>query len=106
MTNNCLRRVLDALALKQSDLIPFHAYESPEHAMVQAGRRVHEMYLDPESFIEAMIHCARLYGNDIVSMRNDPFLLVESLTKKYECTEYGDFEDFKFSEECNELIVR
>jgi uroporphyrinogen decarboxylase len=105
MSNNSLKRVLDALALKQSDLIPFHAYESPEHVMAQAGRMVHEMYLEPESFIEAMIHCSHLYHNDIVAMRNDPFLLIEALTHKYECTEYGDFEDFKFSEKGNELII-
>ncbi|MFA6294413.1 MAG: hypothetical protein WC637_21665, partial [Victivallales bacterium] len=91
MSNNSLKRVLGALALEQSDLIPFHAYESPEHVMAQAGRMVHEMYLDPELFIEAMIHCSHLYHNDIVAMRNDPFLLIEALTHKYECTEYGNF---------------
>ncbi len=62
-------RVLEAFALKKPDIIPFHAYESPENAIRQLSRKVHEMYLEPELIPYAMINSAKLYKNDIVYMR-------------------------------------
>ena len=58
------RRVLDAIALRTPDKVPFNAYESPEFAMRQAGLRVHEMYLDPDAYIEAMFASGRRLQND------------------------------------------
>jgi len=62
-------RVLKAFELGTPDKIPFHAYESPEHAIRQLGREVHEMYLDPDLVPEAMINTAKLYDNDIIYFR-------------------------------------
>lgn len=67
-------RVLDALALKVPDIIPFHAYESPENAIRLLGRKVHEMYLEPDLIPQAMINSARLYRNDIIYMRVGQFV--------------------------------
>lgn len=64
-----LDRVLTALALGRPDKAPFHAYESPENAIRQFGRKVHEIYLDPLLLPQAMLHTARLYQNDIIYMR-------------------------------------
>lgn len=64
-----LERVLKALALEAPDKTPFHAYESPENAVRQFGRKVHEIYLEPMLLPHAMVHTARLYCNDIVYMR-------------------------------------
>jgi len=64
-----LKRVLTALDLKIPDKIPFHAYESPEHAIKQLGYKVHQMYLEPDLLPRAMIHTAKKYHNDIIYMR-------------------------------------
>ena len=64
-----LERVNCAFELGTPDKIPFHAYESVEHAIRQFGRKVHEMYREPEMVPEAMIHAARQYSNDIIYMR-------------------------------------
>lgn len=73
MMNNSgyLHRVMDALELKKPDKVPFHAYESPEHALRQAGRMVHEMYLDSEILPQVMIMAAKKYANDIIYMRSN-----------------------------------
>gem|GEM_PF-662815 len=62
-------RVYRALALQVPDKTPFHAYESPEHALRQLGRRVHELYFEPQLLPHAMIECAKLYANDVIMMR-------------------------------------
>jgi len=67
-------RVLDALALKVPDIIPFHAYESPENAIRLLGRKVHELYLEPDLIPQAMINSAKLYKNDIIYMRYGLFV--------------------------------
>ena len=62
-------RVIRAFELGTPDKVPFHAYESPEHAIRQLGREVHEMYLEPDLVPEAMINAAKLYDNDIIYFR-------------------------------------
>lgn len=64
-----LERTIEALELRVPDKVPFHAYESPEHAIRQMGRKVHEMYLEPELVPLAMINSAKLYQNDIIYLR-------------------------------------
>ena len=64
-----LERTIEALELRTPDKVPFHAYESPEHAIRQMGHKVHEMYLEPELVPQAMINSAKLYQNDIIYMR-------------------------------------
>ena len=71
---NSIERVLTAFDLKVPDKIPFHAYESPEHAIRQLGRKVHEMYLDTELVPAAMIAAAKAYSNDIIYLRHSAFL--------------------------------
>lgn len=71
---NSLERVLKAFDLETPDMVPFHAYESPEHAIRQLGRKVHEMYLEPDIVPEAMIHAAKKYSNDIIYMRYGQYL--------------------------------
>ncbi len=66
---NMRERALTAIGLGGPDKVPFHAYESPEHAIRQFGRRVHEMYLEPELLPEAMIATGKKYHNDLIMMR-------------------------------------
>ncbi len=68
------QRVLKALNLEAVDKAPFHAYESPEHAIRLLGRKAHEMYLEPEIVAEAMINAAKKYSNDIIYMRHGVYL--------------------------------
>ena len=79
---NSKERVLTALELKKADKVPFHPYESPEHAMVQLGYKVHEMYMEEGILVEAMINTAKIYSSDIIYLRPDPYL--------------GDKYDFKY----------
>jgi uroporphyrinogen decarboxylase len=67
-------RVLKALSLNKPDNVPFHPYESPEHAMVQLGYKVHEMYMEEGILVEAMINAAKMYSSDIIYIRQDAYL--------------------------------
>lgn len=69
-----LERVKKAFKLETPDMVPFHAYESPEHALRQLGRKAHEMYLEPDIVPEAMIQAAKKYSNDIIYMRFGVYL--------------------------------
>lgn len=76
--------VQDALALRIPAYIPFHAYESPEHAMRQLGLEVHEMYLDPSLLPQAMINTAKLYRNDVIYMRFGPDIPEDQTVREME----------------------
>ncbi len=52
---NSRERALTSIELRIPNKIPLHTYESPEHAIRQFGRKVHEMYLEPELLPKAMI---------------------------------------------------
>ena len=71
---NSRARVIEAFKLNVPDIIPFHAYESPENAIRLLVRKVHEMDLEPELIPQTMINSARLYSNDIVYMRPGKFV--------------------------------
>ena len=64
-----LNRVRDAVALRAPDKVPFHAYQSPELAMRMAGLRVHQMYLAPDAYFEAVAHSNEVFHNDFVQDR-------------------------------------
>ncbi len=69
-----LDRVFASLRLEVPDMIPFHAYESPEHAIRLLGHRVHEIYLEPELVPQAMVNAAKKYKNDIIYLRYGPYV--------------------------------
>jgi hypothetical protein len=92
---NGLQRVPDAIALKRPDKVPFHSCASPELAMREAGRKVREMYLDPEMFFEAMVASHRLNQDDFFGVRVDPFLIGEQLARSYESRDLGSLEELR-----------
>jgi len=83
-------RIELAISHKESDVVPFHPYESPEHAMVQCGRKVHEMYMEPNILVEAMIETAKAYCTDIIYPRPDVYL-----GDKYDFEYDGDYIYFR-----------
>ncbi len=100
-----LQRVLDAIALKKPDKVPFHSYASPELVMQEAGHKVHEMYLDPEMFFESMVASHRLYQEDYVGVRLDPYLIAEQLTHSYESRDLESLDELRFTSGVDGLVI-
>jgi len=81
-------RIIRAIKLQQSDLVPFEAYLSPNHAVRLMGRKAHEVYTVPGLLPEAMIRANKFYCADGVSARpdlcrRDEFNIIERAGKIY-----------------------
>lgn len=69
-----LERIRAAVAHESSDMVPWHPYVSPGHALHLMGKTTDAMYTEPGSLPKAMIHACRHYNSDMVYCRNDFYM--------------------------------
>jgi hypothetical protein len=66
-----LERIRAAVAHRPADVVPWHPYVSPGHALHLLGHETHEMVTVPGLLPRAMIHACKHYGSDMVYARGD-----------------------------------
>ena len=80
-----LERIRAAVAHREPDVVPWHPYVSPGHALHLLGHETHEMFTVPGLLPKAMIHACEHYGCDMVYVRPD-----ECLGDRYEIEERSE----------------
>ena len=69
-----LERIRAAVAHRESDVVPWHPYVSPGHALHLLGHETHEMFTVPGLRPKAMIHACEHYDSDMIYVRPDEYL--------------------------------